>query len=235
MLGRQAGAARLRPGRRAGPGVARDRRAGRGPQPRASTSSSSTPRAGCTSTTTLMQELRGDPRRGRADRRALRRRRDDGAGRDQERRRVQPPRRRHRRRADQARRRRARRRGALGRGGGRRADRVCRASASGSRTSSRSRPTAWCRGCSAWATCCRSSSGPSRRSTRTRPRGSSRSCASDDFTLEDFLAQLKTLRKMGPLEQVLGMLPGHGQPEAARRRPARRGADGRASRRSSAR
>jgi len=32
----------------------------------------------------------------------------------------------------------------------------------------------------------------------------------DDFTLEDFLAQLRTLRKMGPLEQVLGMLPGMG-------------------------
>jgi signal recognition particle subunit SRP54 len=33
---------------------------------------------------------------------------------------------------------------------------------------------------------------------------------SEDFTLEDFLAQLKTLRRMGPLEQVLGMLPGMG-------------------------
>jgi signal recognition particle subunit SRP54 len=33
---------------------------------------------------------------------------------------------------------------------------------------------------------------------------------SDGFTLEDFLAQLKTLRRMGPLEQVLGMLPGMG-------------------------
>jgi len=33
---------------------------------------------------------------------------------------------------------------------------------------------------------------------------------SDDFTLEDFQAQLKTLRKMGPLEQVLGMIPGLG-------------------------
>ena len=32
----------------------------------------------------------------------------------------------------------------------------------------------------------------------------------DDFTLEDFLTQLRTLRKMGPLEQVLGMLPGMG-------------------------
>ena len=33
----------------------------------------------------------------------------------------------------------------------------------------------------------------------------------EDFTLEDFQAQLKTLRKMGPLDQVLGMLPGMGQ------------------------
>jgi signal recognition particle subunit SRP54 len=32
----------------------------------------------------------------------------------------------------------------------------------------------------------------------------------DDFTLEDFRDQLKTLRKMGPLEQVLGMIPGMG-------------------------
>jgi signal recognition particle subunit SRP54 len=32
----------------------------------------------------------------------------------------------------------------------------------------------------------------------------------DDFTLDDFRAQLKTLKKMGPLEQVLGMIPGLG-------------------------
>ena len=32
----------------------------------------------------------------------------------------------------------------------------------------------------------------------------------DDFTLEDFADQLKTLKKMGPLEQVLGMIPGLG-------------------------
>jgi signal recognition particle subunit SRP54 len=32
----------------------------------------------------------------------------------------------------------------------------------------------------------------------------------EDFTLDDFAAQLKTLRKMGPLEQVIGMLPGMG-------------------------
>jgi signal recognition particle subunit SRP54 len=30
----------------------------------------------------------------------------------------------------------------------------------------------------------------------------------EDFTLEDFRDQLRTLRKMGPLEQVLGMIPG---------------------------
>ena len=32
----------------------------------------------------------------------------------------------------------------------------------------------------------------------------------DDFTLEDFRDQLRTLRKMGPLESVLGMIPGLG-------------------------
>jgi signal recognition particle subunit SRP54 len=33
---------------------------------------------------------------------------------------------------------------------------------------------------------------------------------SDDFTLEDFRDQLRTIRRMGPLEQILGMLPGLG-------------------------
>jgi signal recognition particle subunit SRP54 len=32
----------------------------------------------------------------------------------------------------------------------------------------------------------------------------------NEFTLEDFRDQLKTIRKMGPLEQVMGMLPGMG-------------------------
>jgi signal recognition particle subunit SRP54 len=32
----------------------------------------------------------------------------------------------------------------------------------------------------------------------------------DDFTLEDFRDQLRTLRKMGPLEGILGMIPGLG-------------------------
>jgi len=30
----------------------------------------------------------------------------------------------------------------------------------------------------------------------------------DDFTLEDFRDQLRTIKKMGPIEQILGMLPG---------------------------
>jgi signal recognition particle subunit SRP54 len=30
----------------------------------------------------------------------------------------------------------------------------------------------------------------------------------DEFTLEDFLSQLKQIRKMGPLTSLLGMLPG---------------------------
>jgi signal recognition particle subunit SRP54 len=37
---------------------------------------------------------------------------------------------------------------------------------------------------------------------------------SNEFTLEDFRDQLKTIRKMGPLEQILGMLPGMGTVKA---------------------
>jgi signal recognition particle subunit SRP54 len=36
----------------------------------------------------------------------------------------------------------------------------------------------------------------------------------NEFTLEDFRDQLKTIRKMGPLEQILGMLPGMGSVKA---------------------
>src|SRR6478672_11019276 len=36
----------------------------------------------------------------------------------------------------------------------------------------------------------------------------------NDFTLEDFRDQLKTIRKMGPLEQIMGMLPGMGNIKA---------------------
>jgi signal recognition particle subunit SRP54 len=32
----------------------------------------------------------------------------------------------------------------------------------------------------------------------------------NDFTLDDFRKQLKTIRKMGPLESILGMIPGLG-------------------------
>jgi len=37
---------------------------------------------------------------------------------------------------------------------------------------------------------------------------------SNEFTLEDFRDQLKTLKKMGPLEQIVGMLPGMGNIKA---------------------
>jgi signal recognition particle subunit SRP54 len=37
---------------------------------------------------------------------------------------------------------------------------------------------------------------------------------SNEFTLEDFRDQLKTIRKMGPLEQIMGMLPGLGNIKA---------------------
>ena len=37
---------------------------------------------------------------------------------------------------------------------------------------------------------------------------------SNEFTLDDFRDQLKTIRKMGPLEQIVGMLPGLGNVKA---------------------
>jgi signal recognition particle subunit SRP54 len=37
---------------------------------------------------------------------------------------------------------------------------------------------------------------------------------SNEFTLQDFCDQLKTIRKMGPLEQIMGMLPGMGNLKA---------------------
>ena len=48
----------------------------------------------------------------------------------------------------------------------------------------------------------------------------------NEFTLEDFREQLRTIKKMGPLEQILGMLPGHGRAQAGDGRPRgpRRGA-----------
>ncbi|HMF93323.1 MAG TPA: hypothetical protein VKE96_03480, partial [Vicinamibacterales bacterium] len=36
----------------------------------------------------------------------------------------------------------------------------------------------------------------------------------NEFTLEDFRDQLKTIRRMGPLEQIVGMLPGMGNTKA---------------------
>ena len=48
----------------------------------------------------------------------------------------------------------------------------------------------------------------------------------NEFTLDDFRKQLKTIRRMGPLESILGMIPGPRQPEGARREQAGREADG---------
>ncbi len=37
-----------------------------------------------------------------------------------------------------------------------------------------------------------------------------RKIRNNEFTLEDFRDQLRTIKKMGPLEQILGMIPGLG-------------------------
>ena len=54
---------------------------------------------------------------------------------------------------------------------------------------------------------------------RGRASSSKRRLRLDDFTLEDFRDQLRTIKKMGPLEQILGMIPGMGEPQAADRQP----------------
>ena len=47
-----------------------------------------------------------------------------------------------------------------------------------------------------------------------RGEARSRRSGANEFTLEDFRDQLQTIRKMGPLEQILGMLPGMGNLKA---------------------
>ncbi len=44
-----------------------------------------------------------------------------------------------------------------------------------------------------------------------RARELERKLRSQEFTLDDFLEQLKQVRQMGPLDEILGMLPGFGQ------------------------
>ena len=47
-------------------------------------------------------------------------------------------------------------------------------------------------------------------SHRGRREARSARSGKNEFTLEDFRDQLRTIKKMGPLEQILGMLPGMG-------------------------
>jgi signal recognition particle subunit SRP54 len=46
-------------------------------------------------------------------------------------------------------------------------------------------------------------------------RMASKIVSGDDFTLEDFLEQMMAIRRMGPLQNLLGMLPGTGQMKEA--------------------
>ncbi len=57
----------------------------------------------------------------------------------------------------------------------------------------------------------------------------------DQFTLEDFLTQMKQVRKMGPLSGMLGMLPGMGAMKQLKTRRTSTSASSTAPRRSSSR
>ena len=108
----------------------------------------------------------------------------------------------------QARRRRPRWRGPVGQGGHRPARSPSRPPARSWATSSPSTPTAWRRGSWAWATSSPSSRRPSRPTTWPRRRAAAEKLTSGKFTLEDFLEQMQQLKKMGPLQSLVGMLPG---------------------------
>ena len=56
----------------------------------------------------------------------------------------------------------------------------------------------------------RSSRRPRRPTTRTRPNELRKKMFDNTFDLEDFLEQFQQLKKMGPLQQLVGMLPGAG-------------------------
>ena len=60
---------------------------------------------------------------------------------------------------------------------------------------------AWCLACSAWATCCRSSRRPKQVIDVEDAARWKQKLRHDEFTLEDFRDQLRTIRKMGPLER----------------------------------
>ena len=45
----------------------------------------------------------------------------------------------------------------------------------------------------------------------SRPPSSSASCASSEFGLDDFLDQMQQVRRLGPLQSLLGMIPGIGK------------------------
>ena len=166
----------------------------------------------------LMTELQELKALAAAQRDPLRGRRHDRPGRGQERRGVPPADRHHRDRAQQARRRRARRRRPVARPRSRAARSSSRAWASAWTSSSPSSPRAWSAASSAWATCSASSRRPSSIVDREQAEEMVRKLRRSEFTLEDYREQLGQLRKMGPLDQVLSMIPGIGSTAQGRRR-----------------
>ena len=65
----------------------------------------------------------------------------------------------------------------------------------------------------------------------TRPQELERKIRKQQFGLDDFLDQMKQVRRMGPIGNLLGMLPGFGQ-QAARERSRSTSASSTGSRRS---
>ena len=68
---------------------------------------------------------------------------------------------------------------------------------------------------SEWATSLAWSKKPPKPSTKKKPRGWNKKLRNASFDFNDFLAQFKMMQKLGPLENILGMLPGIGQSSRA--------------------
>ena len=89
-----------------------------------------------------------------------------------------------------------------------------------STTSSRSTPTAWRAASSAWATCSRLIEKAEEVYEKEEAEQAAAKLLEGQFTLDDFLDQMQQVKKMGPLQSIVGMIPG--LPKEAQERRDRR-------------
>ncbi len=75
-------------------------------------------------------------------------------------------------------------------------------------SSSSSTPTAWPAASSAWATCSSLIEQAEQAFEKDQAEKAAEKLLDGEFTLDDFLEQMQALKKMGPLGNLMGMMPG---------------------------